>query len=128
MNTRENNSATKRPTYEVEWTGHYPNACVGTWHMRRNGVLIDDDLIGFNDGYDTTDARTYGTYKRWYFGGKSGWQELFEDYEDGLNFDEWSNENADWLKLIEPDKTFWPEIFEAFQSADWRSGECGGCI
>ncbi|MEG1926154.1 MAG: hypothetical protein RR415_10465 [Ruthenibacterium sp.] len=41
---------------------------------------------------------------------------------------DWIEANYDWLKSITLKIEEMALIFEAFQSEDWRRGQCGGCI
>lgn len=105
------------------WSGLYPTLCFGEWTLEVNGknvsYLIPDEL-------KCGEMNTYGTYQRWYFG--DDWIEEFEDYEDGLDCDEWIAENKYWLDNIATDDKTQMEIFYAISEEDWRHGSCGGCI
>lgn len=103
----------------AEWTGKYPNLCSGKWKLYIDGE--DYSCHVFSSG----PMNTYGTYRRWHF---ENWHEVWEEYQDGLQEEEWIKAHKDWLKMlpIEPDR--YPEVFKAFQEHDWRFGSCGGCI
>ena len=49
-------------------------------------------------------------------------------YEDGLDIDEWIDQNREWLEAITLNEEVWDDIFFAFQAEDWRFQECGGCV
>ena len=106
----------------ANWSGTYPNLCSGKWTL-----IVDDvdysELISHKD-----EMNTYGTYENWYFGGESGWEEIWESYEDGLTFLDWQYENKDWLNKITTDKSVQRQIYDAISMCDWRHGSCGGCI
>lgn len=102
----------------VEWTGSYPNLCHGEWRLTIGGVDWTN-AIPVEKRY--THMNTAGTYSSWHF---EDWQEVFEDYEDGLGFDDWVLENP-WIHDI-PANPF--DLYLSFQAHDWRHGECGGCI
>lgn len=69
----------------------------------------------------TSHMNTAGTYQRWHF---VDWFEVFEDYEDGLEYEEWLAENP-WANDLPAPSL---DIYMAFQAEDWRYGSCGGCI
>ena len=65
---------------------------------------------------------------------KGKWSEVFENYQDGLHFGEWYEQNKQWLHelfdkySIPKDIELFEELYYEFQSEDWRHGSCGGCI
>ena len=67
----------------AEWTGEYPCLCCGEWRLTIGGVDWSN-AIPIDKRY--SHMNTAGTYQEWHF---EDWQEVFEDYEDGLEFDEW---------------------------------------
>lgn len=69
---------------------------------------------------------TYGTYQSWYF--DENMSEVFEDYTDGLECEEWIEANKEWLDGISEDISVQRDIFMAINAEDFRSGSCGGCI
>lgn len=103
----------------ANWSGSYPTKCVGEWTLSVGGIdysyLIPEDK-------KRTPMNTAGVYSKWYF--NENWTEVFEDYEDGLEFDEWLAENP-WVQEV---PALALDIFLAFQDEDWRYGQCGGCI
>ena len=107
---------------EVKWTGKYPCLCSGEWILMIDGEdksnLIPEDLRGNEMG-------TYGVYSSWHF---ENWDEVFEDYQDGMDCDEWIKHNKYWLDNISTDQTIQKQLFYEFQASDWRHGSCGGCI
>ncbi|MGF6375044.1 hypothetical protein M2140_000078 [Clostridiales Family XIII bacterium PM5-7] len=108
--------------YVAEWTGCYPALCAGEWTLEEDGIdiskMIPEDLRN-------SPMYTFGEYSQWEF---IDWQEQFSDYVDGLNCQEWVEENFEWLSKITTHKSEMEDIFLAFQEEDWRSGSCGGCI
>ena len=102
----------------AEWTGQYPCLCSGEWKL----FIGDQDyshMIPEDKRY--SHMNTAGVYSEWHF---EDWTEVFEDYEDGLEFEEWLVENP-WVRdLPAPDL----DIFVAFSCEDFRPGQCGGCI
>ena len=107
---------------KVEWTGKWPCLCYGEWKLYINGTdksdLIPEDLRQSEMG-------TYGTYSSWHF---ENWNEVFEDYQDGMDCDEWIEHNKCWLDNISTDHIIQEQLFYEFQASDWRHGSCGGCI
>ena len=107
---------------EVKWTGEQPCLCSGEWILMIDGedksYLIPKDLRHDEMG-------TYGTYFSWHF---ENWNEVFEDYQDGMVCNEWIKHNKYWLDNISTDQTIQEQLFYEFQSSDWRYGSCGGCI
>ena len=102
----------------AKWTGCFPCLCQGEWKL-----FIDGQDVSFLIPWDrrTGPMYTAGTYQEWHF---EDWQEVFEDYEDGLEFEEWLTDNA-WVRDIPAPSL---DIYLAFQSEDWRHNSCGGCI
>lgn len=96
--------------------------CYGQWEIIIDGIL----LTGIeNLPFDTT-----GTYSSWHF---ENWLEVFEDFEDGVDFSEdWLSTNGLSNSLIRhrisltTDEKI--ELFSKIQEQDWRHGSCGGCI
>lgn len=107
---------------EANWSGSYPCLCFGTWTLHVNGKdvsnLIPKDLR-------ESPMNTYGTYQSWHF---EDWMEVFEDYTDGLECEDWIEENNEWLSNITNDKEIKESIYYAIQEKDFRTGSCGGCI
>lgn len=107
---------------KVEWTGKWPCLCSGEWILMIDGEdksnLIPEDLRRNEMG-------TYGTYSSWHF---ENWNEVFENYQDGMSCDEWIEYNKYWLDNISTDLNIQKQLFYGFQASDWRYGSCGGCI
>lgn len=107
---------------KANWSGSYPCLCSGKWSLEVNGVdvtcYIPKEII--NEPMDTL-----GEYESWHF---EDWTEVFEDYVDGLNCNEWIEKNKYWLDIITDDVDVQTEIFNAINAEDWRYGSCGGCI
>lgn len=68
---------------------------------------------------------TAGIYQTWHF---EDWQEVFEDYIDGLECDDWIKENDCWISGIADCYDEKVVLFKAFQAQDFRTCSCGGCI
>lgn len=108
---------------KVEWTGKWPCLCYGEWKLIIDGEnksnLIPEDRLREN-------MDTYGTYRKWRFG--NGYEEIWSNYEDGMNCKDWISFNKDWLNNISTDEAIQEQLFYEFQASDWRHGSCGGCI
>ena len=102
----------------AKWSGSYPNLCRGEWTLIIGGVdyshMIPEDLR-------TGHMNTAGIYQEWHF---EDWREVFEDYEDGLEYEDWLAENP-WVRDLPASSL---DIYMAFQAEDWRHNSCGGCI
>lgn len=121
--------------FKAEWTGSYPSLCIGEWKLYRKYEEILED--GSKDeGYDDISnlipeelryepMDTLEVYSSWYF--DSDYIEQFNDYTDGLDFEEWCKDNESWIHLICDPKDY-KSLYEAFNEHDWRYGSCGGCI
>lgn len=107
---------------KAKWTGTYPCLCYGEWKLRVDGKDVSKKIP--KDKRDKP-MHTFGIYSKWHF---ENWQEVFEDYEDGLQCDDWIKENIDWVSKITSDRKVQEEIFNAIQSEDFRWHSCGGCI
>ena len=110
----------------VKWTGEWPRKCKGRWEFEVDGEDCRYLLPFANDdGFDLP-ADTEGTYERWEMDSE-GEKEWYH-YEDGLDIDEWIDQNREWLETITLNEEAWDDIFFAFQGEDWRFQECGGCV
>ena len=107
---------------EANWSGSYPCLCFGEWTLKVDGKDVSEKIP--NDLRESS-MNTYGTYQSWHF---EDWDVVFEDYEDGLDCEEWIEENDEWLSEITTDYSIKEQIFIAIQSKDFRHGSCGGCI
>jgi hypothetical protein len=108
---------------EARWSGSYPTLCYGKWTLIVNGkdvsMFIPEEL-------KESSMYTYGTYQSWHF--NDDWMEEFEDYDNGLDCEDWIEENKYWLDTITEDLKIQEEIFYAINEQDFRTGSCGGCI
>ena len=107
--------------YTTEWTGSYPNLCIGEWKLYKDG----DELFWVEIPFQHKNAETENKYSQWCF--DKDWYEQDEYYTDGLTADEWIEKYRDWLSFFAPEED-WRDIYRAFKVNDWRSGSCGGCI
>ena len=112
--------------FSAEWTGGWPALCHGDWI-----IMYNDDVFDIPDDKSTSDMNTYGEYSKWHF---EDWMEVWEDYTEGLQFEEWIKENEDWIipnfeRLnIEQTQENFKELYDVISEQDFRSGSCGGCI
>ena len=107
----------------AEWHGAPWCLCHGEWVITVGGKKID-----LPDEVRTNEMNTFGTYRRWYFGGDSGWEEIWENYEDGLEFESWLQENSWWVSKLGLSDSETQSLYNAISLEDWRYGSCGGCI
>ena len=105
--------------FEVEWTGGFPNLCSGEWIIKKDGKVVD-----LPEEVRCESMGTYGTYSTWHF---EDWNEVFENYDDGLGFEEWIKANQ-WVVEIAPTKPEQLELYLKISEQDWRHNSCGGCI
>lgn len=108
---------------EAKWSGSYPILCRGEWTLFIDGKDISDKIP---KGLRINPMYTYGMYSRWRF--VNGWEAEWNNYIDGLECEDWIEENKEWLDEITTDKCEQEDIYYAFQVNDWRHGSCGGCI
>ena len=109
---------------EARWSGEYPCLCRGEWTLKVNGKNVSDKIP--DEIRKNSPMNTYGYYEEWNF--DENWQVIYEGYHDGLNEEEWIEENDYWLSSITDNMKVKEEIYEAVQSEDFRQGTCGGCI
>lgn len=107
---------------EANWSGEWPCLCHGEWTLIMNGKDVSDKIP---KNLRTSSMNTYGTYSSLHF---ENWQEVFEEYNDGLRCEEWIQENKAWLNEISEDLEIQREIYEVISKQDFREGSCGGCI
>ena len=113
--------------FKVNWTGSYPNRCRGVWEMWYNDtkLVVPKELVSEH-------MSTYGSFHTWNFG--TNYEEEWEEYEDGLVFDEWIENNKAWVTKMLSDAGIptTPEMLEQLyieiQSKDWRHNSWGGCV
>jgi DNA modification methylase len=113
----------------AEWSGRYPNKCSGSWTIKIDSVVmpLPYDVQRGNMG-------TSGSYDTWSFG--DDWNEEWDSYEDGAEFETWVKLNVRWIKegfdsLKVSDKVALEDVrklYDAIQEKDWRHNSCGGCI
>ena len=107
---------------KAEWSGSYPCLCSGKWTLIVNGKDVSKKIP---KDLRESSMNTLGTYQKWHF---EDWEEVFENYSDGLNCGEWIDENDYWLKEITNSTDVKILIFNAINKEDFRGGSCGGCI
>ena len=80
---------------EAKWSGAWPCLCHGQWTLKVNGKDVTDKIP---DDLRESEMNTYGVYQSWHF--DENYMEEFEDYEDGLDCEEWIEANKEWLDTI----------------------------
>lgn len=108
---------------EAKWSGSYPNLCSGEWTLIVDGKDVSDKIP---NNLRNSEMNTYGSYQSWHF--DENYSEVFENYHDGLECDEWIKANKDWIDTISTDYGVQVDIFHAINASDWRHGSCIGCI
>ena len=109
--------------FEAKWTGEYPSHCIGTWILYKNGKDISDMIP---DNLRTSHMNTKGIYVETGLAGPE-YEEYYNEYTDGLDCDEWIQENQYWINNICDSHDECVELYDEFNSEDWRPGQCGGC-
>ena len=109
---------------KVEWTGVSPTLCMGNWHIFIDGVDYSDKIP---EKLRRESMKTYGKYSKWHFDSSTPY-EVWETYKDGLDEEDWIEENNYWLSTITNDYNIKCGIYRAIQEQDWRFNSCGGCI
>lgn len=110
----------------TKWTGEYPYHCKGEWKL----FLFGDDIsYVIPKELRNKPMNTKGTYTRWFIDREfpDFPLESYEEYEDGLDFPEWIEENS-WVKNLSTTPDNWKVVYEAFQVNDFRRCSCGGCF
>lgn len=107
----------------AKWTGHYPCLCYGEWELVIDGIDYSDMIP---EMLRHSPMNTYKTYKTWHFDSERNVS--WESYIEGMNCDEWINENKEWLNKITDNSQTQCEIYSAINSQDFRTESCGGCI
>lgn len=110
-------------TVEAKWSGKWPCLCHGEWTLIVNGINVSDKIP---KELRNSSMNTYGIYEHWRF--DKDWDVIWSPYDNGLECDEWIEENSEWLKTITTDKNVMKEIYYAINTKDFRTGSCGGCI
>lgn len=104
----------------AKWTGAYPNLCDGEWV-----VTVGGEKVELPDEVRTHPMGTRGTHNTWTFG--EDWEEVWSQYEDGLDFEPWLQENS-WVSSLNLSSEEERALYDAISAEDWRYGSCGGCI
>lgn len=97
---------------EIEWTGKWPCLCYGEWILTIDG---EDKSSFIPEELRRSDMGAFGTYSSWHF---ENWNEVFEDYQDGMKCDEWIEHNKYWLDNITIDPYIQEQLFYEFQASD----------
>ena len=108
---------------KANWSGKYPCLCRGEWTLEVNGKNVSDKIP--DEIRKNSPMYTYGYYEVWHFDKD---QVIYEGRHDGLNEEDWIEENDYWLNNITDDIKIKEEIYEAIQNEDFRMKSCGGCI
>lgn len=110
---------------KAEWRGTSHSLCSGEWELYVNDIDVSNKIP---NQLRKSPMGTLNEYRRWRFGGKSGWDVMWESYTDGLGEGDWIAANDSWLSKITSDYAVKAAIFAAIRKEDWRHGSCGGCI
>ena len=105
----------------AKWTGCYPCLCNGEWIITVGGEKVD-----LPDDVRTSPMGTYGTYNTWTF--NEDWSVVWSQYEDGLDFESWIQENRSWVSRLNLSSEEERALYDAISAEDWRHNSCGGCI
>lgn len=110
--------------FEVIWNGTDGSSlCVGEWKIYKNNedvsYLIPEELRDIPMG-------TYGIYEEWEIGEDN--LEQWEEYEDGLVFEDWIKENDCWVSKICDNNEEKKELYDLINKVDFRPNSCGGCL
>ena len=108
---------------EAHWNGEWPCLCYGKWTLKVNGDDVPDKIP---KNLRKSEMNTYGVYQSWHF--DENYMEEFEDYEDGLDCEEWIEPNKEWLDTISTDYRIQQAIYCAIGPEDFRKRSCNGCI
>jgi hypothetical protein len=107
--------------FTANWSAQGHTLCIGHWDITYQGLPLC-----LPDKQASNDMNTYGNFS---------WMFPDDDiYIEGLPFEEWLDENVDWLLDVFERHQIptEPENFEYFYNAvnqqDWRCSSCGGCI
>lgn len=112
-----------KPRVVVDWSGGGWSLCIGEWSIYIDGKNYTKKIP---KNLRRSPMNTLGEYSGWKWGGE--YSEEWYTYTDGLGKLEWITENENWLSKITDDIGLWSDIYEAFQSRDFRTNSCGGCI
>lgn len=105
---------------EAKWSGSYPCLCSGEWTLLVDGEDVSSKIP---KKLRKLPMNTFGSYLSCDVS-----EEVWEEYQAGLECDEWITKNKAWLDTITKDHSVQSDIFYAFSASDWRPGSCGGCI
>ena len=114
--------AVKGPrTITAQWAGSAWCLCHGEWI-----ICVDGEKVELPDEVRNDHMNTYGTYSYWHF--TDGWDEAWESYEDGLDFDPWLEANMWWVQDLDLTADEQRRLYDVISEEDWRHQSCGGCI
>ena len=111
----DDNMATSKNKFKVEWTGKYPRLYLGEWHIYKNGKLVDQFLP---TNLRTIPAFTYGEYPVWE---ENPFASVQQFVTDGYEIPEWIQKNLFWLQLIADEDEDYRDIYLAFHEFDFRT-------
>lgn len=73
------------------------------------------------DRDDRHEISTKGFVEDWVYDGED---ENYTELDEGLDQDEWIEENLEWLSKISMNLRILRKIYEAFQEAEWGENAC----
>lgn len=103
----------------AEWSGKWPNLCCGSWSLSIDGM---DYTYRIPEEKRNSPMNTRKQYSYWHFA--PDYDEVWEEFLEGLTLSEWVEENP-WVKELPAPPA---KVYNAFLIQDWQYGTCGGCI
>lgn len=106
--------------FSAKWSAQGHTLCLGHWRISYLGLPLALPTLRLEN-----DMGTQANFSYFYPDD--------DDYIEGLAFEDWLEENVDWLLTMfeqhhipsEPHYFEW--FYQAVNEQDWRCSSCGGC-
>lgn len=107
--------------FSANWSAQGHSLCLGHWQI----TYLDLPLI-LPQPQAENDMGTRANFSYFYPDD--------DDYIEGLAFEDWLEENVDWLLTvfeqhnIPTEAEYFVWFYQAVNAQDWRCSSCGGCM
>lgn len=107
--------------FKANWSAQGHSLCLGHW-----AISFEGHSIKLPSKQADNHMNTLGNFS---------WLDPDDDaYIEGIPFEDWIEQNADWLSdvfeqhAINFDEQHIKWFYDAVNQSDWRCSSCGGCI
>jgi hypothetical protein len=107
--------------FDAKWSTDGHTLCLGHWQ-----ITYLNQVLSLPEQQASSEMKTRGNFS-WMFPDD-------DEFIEGLAFEDWIEENIDWLidvfelYNIPPEPQYFEWFYQAVNSSDWTCNSCGGCI